>query len=214
FNVLRIYYTENPGIIFLNNGQNMFTGKNGQFYYSDYDEHKIYKIENGVKEIYIQRGANPTTIGEGIDKDNYGLLNPRGIYFDGTRLYFSDSGNNKVKFVENDLVFTLIGSYVENEFYDGILSSEYNIKNPEFIKNYGNFFIIRELDKENLLLMKENKLFLISNNINAPGSILQPLPPDSAGLVNPRDVTVDPDGNLYIADTGNNAIRMVVGGGL
>ncbi len=49
---------------------------------------------------------------------------------------------------------------------------------------------------------------------SAPGSILQPLPPDSAGLVNPRDVTVDPDGNLYIADTGNNAIRMVVGGGL
>lgn len=40
------------------------------------------------------------------------------------------------------------------------------------------------------------------------------LSPDSAGLVNPRDVTVDPDGNLYIADTGNNAIRMVVGGAL
>jgi hypothetical protein len=49
---------------------------------------------------------------------------------------------------------------------------------------------------------------------NSPGSIHGPLPPDSAGLVNPRDVTVDLDGNLYIADTGNNAIRMVVGGAL
>ncbi len=51
-------------------------------------------------------------------------------------------------------------------------------------------------------------------NGNAPGSILEPLPPDTAGLINPRNVTVDPDGNLFIADTGNNAIRMVVGGAL
>jgi len=36
----------------------------------------------------------------------------------------------------------------------------------------------------------------------------------SGGLVAPQDVAVDSRGNVYIADTGNHAIRMVVGGAL
>lgn len=212
--VQKILYTENPGIILLNDGHNTLAGKNGQFFYSDFNDNKIYQINNGVKEIYIQRGIDPKTIGEGINKDNYGLLNPTGLYFDGEKLYFSDSGNNKIKFVENDLVFTLIGSYVENEFFDGILASDYNVKNPDFVKLYLNNFYISELDTGNILIMKENRLYIVTSNGNSPGSILEPLPPFSSGLMNVRDLTVDPDGNIYVADTGNNAIRMVVGGAL
>jgi len=36
----------------------------------------------------------------------------------------------------------------------------------------------------------------------------------STGLVSPQDVAVDSRGNVYIADSGNHAIRMVVGGAL
>jgi hypothetical protein len=35
-----------------------------------------------------------------------------------------------------------------------------------------------------------------------------------AGLNDPRAITVDSRGNAYVADYGNHAIRMVVGGAL
>ena len=39
-------------------------------------------------------------------------------------------------------------------------------------------------------------------------------PAIAAGLNDPRAITVDSRGNAYIADYGNHAIRMVVGGAL
>jgi hypothetical protein len=39
-------------------------------------------------------------------------------------------------------------------------------------------------------------------------------PATAASLNDPRSVAVDSRGNVYIADTGNHAIRMVVGGAL
>jgi hypothetical protein len=39
-------------------------------------------------------------------------------------------------------------------------------------------------------------------------------PATAAGLNDPRAVAVDSRGNAYIADYGNHAIRMVVGGAL
>ena len=39
-------------------------------------------------------------------------------------------------------------------------------------------------------------------------------PATAAGLNDPRAITVDSRGNAYIADYGNHAVRMVVGGAL
>jgi DNA-binding beta-propeller fold protein YncE len=39
-------------------------------------------------------------------------------------------------------------------------------------------------------------------------------PATAAGLNDPRAITVDSRGNAYIADNGNHAVRMVVGGAL
>ncbi len=39
-------------------------------------------------------------------------------------------------------------------------------------------------------------------------------PATAAGLSDPRAITVDSRGNAYIADYGNHAVRMVVGGAL
>ena len=39
-------------------------------------------------------------------------------------------------------------------------------------------------------------------------------PATSAGLNDPRAIAVDSRGNAYIADNGNHAVRMVVGGAL
>ncbi len=39
-------------------------------------------------------------------------------------------------------------------------------------------------------------------------------PATAAGLSDPRAIAVDSRGNAYIADYGNHAVRMVVGGAL
>jgi hypothetical protein len=39
-------------------------------------------------------------------------------------------------------------------------------------------------------------------------------PATAAGLSDPRAIAVDARGNAYIADYGNHAVRMVVGGAL
>jgi hypothetical protein len=78
---------------------------------------------------------------------------------------------------------------------------------------YGNFFI-RERDLHRILVLRPmNRVYTLagtgSTGYSGDGSIAT-----SAALNNPSAVAVDSRGNVYIADSGNHALRMVIGGAL
>jgi hypothetical protein len=83
----------------------------------------------------------------------------------------------------------------------------------EFDRVYGNYFL-HERDFHGIRVLRpSNRVynFAGSGSIGFSGDAG---PATAAQLNDPQSVSVDSRGNVYIADTGNHAIRMVVGGAL
>jgi len=83
----------------------------------------------------------------------------------------------------------------------------------EFDRVYGNYFL-HERDFHGIRVLRPSNRV---NNFAGTGSIGYAGDggtATSALLHDPLSVAVDSRGNVYIADTGNHAIRMVVGGAL
>jgi hypothetical protein len=78
---------------------------------------------------------------------------------------------------------------------------------------YGNFFI-RERDNHRILVLRPtNRVYTLAGTGTA-GYAGDGFTATSAALNNPSAVAVDSRGNVYIADSGNHALRMVIGGAL
>jgi hypothetical protein len=77
----------------------------------------------------------------------------------------------------------------------------------------GKIFFVEGLSDQVLHIDAAGKVRLLAGT-GSPGFSGDGGPATSAQLNDPRAVTVDSRGNAYIADYGNHAVRMVVGGAL
>jgi DNA-binding beta-propeller fold protein YncE len=77
----------------------------------------------------------------------------------------------------------------------------------------GKIFFVEGLSNRVLYIDAAGKVRLFAGT-GSPGFSGDGGPATAAGLSDPRAITVDSRGNAYIADYGNHAIRMVVGGAL
>ncbi len=83
----------------------------------------------------------------------------------------------------------------------------------EFDRLFGNFFIRERYVQRILVLKPTNRVYtLAGSDTPAGGYSGDGLSATSAALNNPSAVAVDSRGNVYIADSGNHALRMVIGG--
>jgi len=133
-------------------------------------------------------------------------------------VFFSDRDNNKIKYVYVgvDKIYTKVGSSTVIPFTDGIdplsMTPALPILN-EIDKMYANFFL-RERDFQGIRVLRPNNRVYNFAGTGIIGFAGDEGPATSAQLNDPLSVGVDSRGNVYIADTGNHAIRMVIGGAL
>ena len=83
----------------------------------------------------------------------------------------------------------------------------------EFDRVYGNFFL-REKDFQGFRILRPSNRVYNFAGTGTAGYSGDTGPATSALINDPLSVAVDSRGNVYIADTGNHAIRMVIGGAL
>jgi len=188
-------------------------------YYTNGMENRVYLISGGARSDYVADNT-PWQTQEGADKDYYPLRYPASVTTDpsGLSVFFCDRDNNKIKFVfvGVDKIFTKVGSATVMPFADGIdplsMTPALPILN-EFDYIYANFFL-RERDFHGIRVLRpSNRVY----NLAGTGTIGYSGdggPATSAQLNDPMSVAVDSRGNVYIADSGNHVIRMVVGGAL
>jgi hypothetical protein len=188
-------------------------------YYTNGMENRVYLVSGGVRSDYVADNT-PAQTQEGADKDFYPLRYPASVTTDpsGLSVFFCDRDNNKIKFVfvGVDKIYTKIGSPTVNPFSDGMdplsMTPALPILNS-LDEKYANFFL-RERDFNGIRVLRPNNRVYNFAGTGLIGYAGDEGPATSARLNDPLSVVVDSRGNVYIADTGNHAVRMVLGGAL
>ncbi len=146
------------------------------------------------------------------------LNNPAGVALDFTgNIYIADTANNVIRkvLVSNNTIQTVAGNAQPDYTGDGGPATVASLNNPEglALDAAGNIYIA---DTSNHRIRKVTVATGIITTV-AGSSITGGFsgdggPATKAKLNNPKGVAVDAAGNIYIADSFNNRIRMVHGG--
>jgi uncharacterized protein (TIGR03437 family) len=199
----------------LNKPQGVAVDAAGNLYIADTGNSRIRMVSNGVITTVAGRGSAgcvPPYSGDNGPATSAWLSCPMGVAVDAAgNLYFADTGNNGVRMVSNGVITTVAG--IQTSGFSGdngpAASAELSVPIGVAVDAAGNLYIA---DANN------NRIRMVSNGvITTVAGGKQGYGGDnglatSAELCGPGGVAADAAGNLYIADTGNNAIRMVNNG--
>ena len=191
----------------------------GNIYIADTYNHRIRKVtaSTGIITTVAGTGNNSDPIGDG-GAATLAMINfPRGVAVDTLgNIFIADTGNHRIrKFTVDGNITTVAGNGTGAYAGDGGGATLAMINFPRgvAVDTSGNIYIA---DTNNNRIRK----FTVGGNITTvagiSGSYSGSYPPlgdggvaTAAKLNAPRKVALDPAGNIYIADTGNHALRLV-----
>lgn len=143
------------------------------------------------------------------------LNGPQGIAVDSSgNVYVADTQNARVRKISGGAINTVAGNGTAGYGGDGSAATAAQLDDPIglAVDSAGNLYIadfinsrIRKVSGGNIATVAGTGL----SGYSGDGG-----PATSAQLYNPAGVAVDANGNLYIADLGNNAVRKISGGNI
>lgn len=190
----------------------------GNIYVTDYAQHVILKVTEGGKVNTVAGLA-------GTSGGNTALQNvvctaarfnaPMGIACDKSgNLYVADSGNNQIRIIRNGKV----GVFAGNGAYGaGLVDATSNPLQAKFnnpvdvaVDNSGNVYVC---DKGNHAIRKitGGKVLNIAGGASGDGENVKASNVAGANALfnTPTSITVDANGNVFVADNGNLAIKKI-----
>lgn len=190
---------------------------NGGFYVAIRSENRIYRIMADGRINLIAGNGIPGFSGDEGPAIAAQLFHPAGVALDtADNLYIADSDNNRIRKVTPGGVISTVAGDGEADF--GGDSGQATLAQLDYplgiaLDEEGNLFIA---DSGNHCIRKVTSYGVISTVVGnrTPGFSGDESAAISAQLNRPTDVAVDADGNLFIADTINQRIRMVEAGGV
>jgi uncharacterized protein (TIGR03437 family) len=181
-------------------------------YIADINNNRIRKMSapDGTMSTFAGGGA-VGNLGDGSWAFLAELNGPRDVVVDSSgNLYISDSDNHRIREVRNGKIYTIAGNGVPGFAGDGDLAVNAQLNCPIglALDAAGNLYIA---DSQNFRIRRispSGVITTIAGN-GHPGYSGDGGPATAATLNFPAGVAVDKAGNVYIADTQNNVIRML-----
>jgi len=203
---------------------NLAVADDNAIFYTNALENRVFLVQGGSRSEYVIDNTSLVTDPEGALRTSTVLKTPSGVTYDpgGTGLSYCSMDSNRIKRLSLDLnwIYTLVGSASPVSYFDGIARTDMAPQRPyliEYDRFGGKRYFFAEQGSDTIksvrLDVTPNTVWILAGN-GTPGYSGDGGPATAARLSNPRSVTTDSRGNVYIADTGNHAIRMVVGGAL
>jgi len=188
-------------------------------YFVNYLDRRIYRVDDTMKSDYVTDNL-PYDTTEPFSRFNYPLRAPSSIAYASMSdsLIFADTDNDRIMRLSfSDLNIHYYAGYPGgSSFVDNIDASAMTLTRPRVVDYNpitGKIFFVEGSGSRVLYIDAVGKVHLLAgtgaNEFSGDGG-----PATAAGLNDPRAIAVDSRGNAYIADYGNHAIRMVVGGAL
>ncbi|MGA2593607.1 MAG: hypothetical protein ABSH32_27135 [Bryobacteraceae bacterium] len=201
----------------------------GNLYISDTGNQRIRKVSGGSINTVAGNGTQGYS-GDKGSATSAEVDEPSGLAFDSNgNLYIGDTGNFVVREVESGNIFTIAGTNSTQGFQgntalgDGGAATSGELDNPSgmAVDSGGNIYIA-DPGSDLVRIVCNNQTpapckTLTAGDINTfagvnsygAGYSGDGGPSTAAQLNNPIGLALDAQGNLYIADTGNNLIRKV-----
>lgn len=181
----------------------------GNLYIADLNN-RIRRVSNGV--ISTVAGGGPS-LGDNGPATSGELYNPDGVALDSAgNLYIADNFNSRIRKVSNGVITTVAGNGVYGFSGDNGPATSAQVYNPFAVAvDSGGILYIADRSNHRIRKVSNGVITTVAGN-GTPGFSGDNGPATSAQLNGPQGITVDSDGNLYIADTDNSRIRKVSNG--
>jgi trimeric autotransporter adhesin len=193
--------------------QGVWVDNLGDIFIADTGNNAIREVTSG--QIYTVAGNGTAGyLGDGGAATAAELNMPTGLAMDANRnLFIADESNCLVREVtaSNQRIRTFAGNGFESYSGDGGLAANAQLNNPAgvFIDAAGDIFIADELNNAvREIAASTGKIATIAGN-GTKGYTGNGGPAVEAQLNAPQSVFADADGNVFIADSGNNVVREV-----
>jgi len=188
-------------------------------YFVNFLDPRVYQLIGTSKSDFVTDNL-PFDTTEPINRFNYPLRAPSSIAYASATdsLIFADTDNDRImrlSFADLSIHF-LVADAGGARFSEGIDPLAMAPSRPRVVDYNpitGKIFFVEGLSERVLFIDAAGKVRLFAGTGN-PGFSGDGGPATAAGLSDPRAIAVDARGNAYIADNGNHAVRMVVGGAL
>jgi len=189
----------------------------GNIYIGDNLNSRIRKINTSGTITTVGGNGTAGFSGDGGPATSAQFKNPNGVAVDlSGNLYFADYNNNRIRKISTSgTITTVAGNGTPGFSGDGAAATLAQLNSPSgvAVDASGNIYIADQLNSR---IRKVNTSGIIST---VAGSAFQGFSGDGglatlAELSLPNAVTIDPMGNLYIADSQNNRIRKVITSGI
>ena len=196
----------------LNSPEGVAVDTAGNVYIADTENHRIRKVT--PQGIISTVAGSDTASGDGGPAISSRLFQPAGIAIDASgNVYIADSNNHRVRMVTPaGTMQTVAGNGSAGYSGDNNIATSAQLFNPGGIA----------IDRSGALFIADTGNHVIRR---VAGGVISTVvgtgefgkdgdagPPTTAKLFNPSAVAFDRQGNLYIADAGNNRIRLVSNG--
>ncbi|MGD0648786.1 MAG: Ig-like domain repeat protein [Acidobacteriaceae bacterium] len=189
----------------------------GNVYIADSHNHRIREIRSGII-ITIAGTGTPGFSGDSTAATAAQLSLPTGVAVDKSgNVYIADTNNHRIREITNGTITTVAGDGEELYAGDDASAKAAALDSPTSVAvdASGNVYIadrlnqrIREVSNGIITTVAGSSTAVFSGSFSGDGASAT-----AATLAKPSGVSVDAAGNVYIADTDNQRIREVCGGG-
>jgi sugar lactone lactonase YvrE len=182
----------------------------GTIYIADTHNHRIRKVSGGI----ITTVAGTVTSGfsgDGGPAASAMLSNPTALAVDSSgNLYIADTDNHRIRKLSGTTITTVAGTGEQGFSGDGSAATSAAIDSPNGVAvDASGAIYIGDTHNQRVRMVNSSGIIstLAGNDNKTYGGDNGPA--SSASLARPRGLSVDAQGNIYVADSDNNRIRLI-----